>query len=745
MLPRLKSIKESKREKQEKRADLSVNIEKHHTRTAPKIKGSLSKLSFHQNNEQIIPNYQRSNVLKPVIQTSKIGTSQTNKARFSFAQARLNFLQALEAAQDEKLMKLGDLERRFSYILLQSEKNNNHKVVKYSKNILQDFKKNKAATTLSHIHQAYKNLSSMQNRISSKNLRLGEPWKKAHLPNTILQKKKNQLKRQKNNKYPKEILPSLVDELLLISNARSKQEKLERLQSLQAKLLKHFSRKLKTKKPSPDINSPHNQYKRISARRVNNQKQNPRKSKVDTSMSNNSNKVGHHKIIKKLKYGQPSKRYKERQGIKMRNKSHLSALGKSLYDKVSPINKQTGGKPAQEQIDTYEEFVNATHLGLSYEHPSGAKNKTFTSLCQMTTNIDENKLGLENTGVRQTQNGTASTLNQHEETTYENISQYKPGNSNPAQITFDQVNKSHNNNDNAIYVQKQYANNVDELSPHEVKKSSKSHDTTIFGKMLSNNRAVPDNDKSSLPLDRPETTSTNVSVDSKTPMLSAVSEQNKNMSELTPSKALENHLSSSPREKSRKFLGKVLQRAQDMFLKKVKEILAGNKTTGKEKIDKGLADDKSEEKPSQKTKGSLIYTSAYVMDESPSNTRTQAKVGPDPSGIVPKTPTNDDIVKTLNTNMAPPPLWKGGTSSQVLQTPTDPRPPLIAQSENQPQQEHPVSTQPLTLAQLQDAHEEERVALQQENVFRGLENGLNAPLNAGVYSQLKTATAPYNR
>ena len=45
---------------------------------------------------------------------------------------------------------------------------------------------------------------------------------------------------------------------------------------------------------------------------------------------------------------------------------------------------------------------------------------------------------------------------------------------------------------------------------------------------------------------------------------------------------------------------------------------------------------------------SVINTSAYVMYESPTDTKTANKVSQDTSGIVPKIPTNDDHMKSAN-------------------------------------------------------------------------------------------------
>ena len=80
----------------------------------------------------------RSNVIQPTEILNETSTaSHENEARRSFAQARLTFLETLEIAQDEKLNKLGQLEKEFSSVLSQNISHNNAEIKpakKYSLN-----------------------------------------------------------------------------------------------------------------------------------------------------------------------------------------------------------------------------------------------------------------------------------------------------------------------------------------------------------------------------------------------------------------------------------------------------------------------------------------------------------------------------------------------------------------------------------------------------------------------------------
>ena len=822
---------------------------KHATRIRQRIKETVpSSLSRSYNRNKILDFGQRSSALKPVKKIAKIGTSQTNKARYSFSKARLSLLQALETAQDVKLTKLGNLEKRFSYILQKGKDSNRQNVGRKVKYALQDFAKDQSATALSHIYQPNKKLvyKPLQNVTPTKHSLLGESLKeRIHPHNRIQQKQKNiaplsmsaapqnEIENQEkamptsnvdlksrygNKRKPNGIFPSMVDELLSISNARNKLEKLKRLRILQEKLLNHYSKEKMKKQFYQNSLHDHDDKSIISPLRIN---------EAGISLRNNAshkelndvNKMSNYNTPHNVVYGKPSKRYNGHMNVQMDDNRNVSFRGHSPSNNVSY-------RPAGQYTDTFDDFVDSTQdkkepmrsiLGYSNhsnsssqsrlddspgsysnkangtardtqdqmanihkggmpdtlnknqsrdKYPSENGNKTSShetiSNSEVTTSknneVDENHLNSENNQMLQEQHTVFDNASQHVVTGNGNKSITSlhgiTGNVTLNQSTMvDGVKDTHA----TTLLQKQntkYLADLGQAAENRQKKNiSESHDISLIGTTSNGNDTGHEKDKSYLPLDSSARTPQTESEDFKNPLSSVVSEHDKIISELTSSKTLAKHLSSDESEKSHKTLSKVLQQAQDMFLKKVKEILAGNKTNGKDKIDTNLDGNKSQDNSSQKPKGGVINTSAYVMDESPPNAKAASKVGQDASGIVPKTPTNDDLANSLNEKMPPStlPLQNVGSNAQMqsLQSPMDSSPPLIAQSVGQPgqggpEQGHPVSGQPLTYKQLQDAHEEERVALQQENVFRGMQNGINAPLN-GANAPMNSATTPYQR
>ena len=798
LLQTLKSIKKRKNKKRGQTTHLLRNHEKHATRVKQMIKENFPRPLAQPHNRKTIQDFdQRSRVLKPVKKIARIGISQTNKARYSFARARLSFLQSLDTAQDEKLTKLGNLEKKFSYILPKGEKRNRQNEGKEVKYALQDFTKHQSATALSHIHQPYKKLlyKPLQNATPIKHSLLGEPLKKnLNLPNHILKKQKNvaplsipvapqngienlikaiptlnlDLKsKYKNKKKSNGTLPSMIDELLWISNARNKLEKLKRLRKLQAKLLNNFSENELTKKQKYENSQHNNDGKSTSPWRIKNEQKRPITWKSGISMFNN---VAHqkstsvNKTSQKVVYGKPSKRYNQHQSIQMDGNNTFSFAGNSSFDKISHTNEQHARKSV-EYINTFDDFDDATqdkkepiHSIIGHPIHSGLSSQSH---------LDESPVSYSNHANNTVQEARDKMANIHLVgkllTVNKNQSRYqsppgnrkKPitsshgitGNSSLNQSTIEnEFNDTHNNTGHIPMLQKQYTKHLADSGQQAGKQISQSHDINIIGTTSSKNLT---NDQSYLPLDSSATPLQMKSEDSKTPLSSVVSEHNKIISELVSSKTLAKHLLNDKSEKSHKTLSKVLQKAQNMFLKKVKEILSGNKTNRKDKTDTNIVDNKSRDNSSQKPEGGVINTSAYVMDESPPNTKVATNVGQDASGIVPKTPTNDDLANSLNRNMAPPvsSIQNDGINApmHLLQTPADPNPPLIAQSAGQPGQGHSVPGRPLTYTQLQDAHEEERVALQQENAFRSMQTAGNAPLNNGANAPLNSAATPYQR
>ena len=760
LLQTLKGLKKVKNRKPGQRTYSSKNELKHATRTKQKIQDNFSGSMSHSKHK-FLDFDQRSSLLKPVKKIAKIGTSQTSKARYSFSKARLSFLQALETAQDEKLTKLGNLEKKFSYILPRDEGSNRQNVGAKVNYALQDFAKDQSATALSHIHHPYKKLANKPSQSAKpiKHSQVGEPLKKqVNLPNPIIQKQhkvapvstfsalqngmKNQRKivhttntdlksRYKNKKKPNRLFPSMVDELLSISNARSKLEKLKRLRKLRAKLLNNKFSEESTKKQI-NTNYPYDGKKTsitgAAGINVPNQK-----------LTGENEITNDYKTSQKVVYDKPSKR---QQNVQTDGNGHvLKAVEyKDAFDDL--VNHTHDRKEPIHSIPSYSNSSSSSSkLGLDSVpgNYSLNANGTVQNAQDKTANFDMGGISTALPG-KINKSGEENYLNTHH---LENPSQHAAtGNENRPVTSLNGTNDSSTMEDkiNETHItgltpslEKQNSSYLADLGRVTAKNFSESRDINTDDKTSNKSRTGPEKDQSYLPLDRtsPQTESN----DFKNPLSSVVSEHDKIISELTSSKILAKHLSNNNSKNSHKTLAKVLQQAQDIFLKKVKQILAGNKTNGKDRDNSNQDGNQIQDNSGQKPKG-VINTSAYVMDESPPNVKSTANVEQDNSGIVPKTPTNDDLANSLNREISPlplssPPKNPGMKPMQAIQTPMDPSPPLIEQPAGQSGQAqgHPVSGQPLTYTQLQDAHEEERVALQQENAFRSMQNGVNAPLN----------------
>lgn len=832
-------MKKRKNIRRSQRMDSAKNHKKHEIGITQKIKEHIPSSLHRPHHGENIPNFgQRSSLLRPVKKIARIKTGQTDKARYSFAQARLSFLKALEIAQDEKLTKIGNLEKKFSFILPKSSNIHRQNVKKEVKYALQDFTKDQSATTLSHIDHPYTTLSNKQSQSAipmEHSLREKTMRKYINLTNTFENKNKAAPTKQK----PHEILPSLMDELLSISNARSKLEKLRRLRKLQAKLLHQYSQKDSRKYKHESSNHDKNT---TSSWRMNDKMENsmtlePRNSSVKNVLHHKRTdgpEMNKYKTQKKSVNGKSSKRFKEQHSIKTGGETTFSFVGNKSSDKVSHTNKQQFGEHAKYMLDSYRDFLNSTkdrkqathfiidnsnqsttstqsrlnnsptnHLNdtvqeendkmanvelggmplsvsedqtLIHKSPENGS-KSITSLPEMSRNnglntqsrgIDENirPTNFQNTEIHKAKNAEHSynpiqRLANHvdkQETTLHGVI----GNNKLNRM--DKVSENHENTGNIGSLEKQSNKNLATPGLNTEKNLKMSHDINIIGTTSDNN--LQETDQSYLSSNRlatsPEKTETK---DSKNPLASVLSEHKKIISELTSSKTLAKHLSNSKSEKSHKVLTKVLQKAQNMFLQKVKEILAGNKKHVKQKITENLVDSKNRDNTGHKEKGGVINTSAYVMDESPTTAKVTATESHDTSGIVPKTPTNNDLLMSPHGNMVPPatqqqnagsddlltsshgsmvppatPQQNAGPYSpaQSLQTPMDHSPPLQGQNVG-----HPVSGQPFTYTQLQDAHEEERIALQQENAFRGGQNMAN--VNGQNQPPLNNAITPYQR
>ena len=696
--------------------------------------------------------------MKPVKKVAKIGASQANKARYFFARARLSFLQALETAQDHKLSKLGDLEKKFSYIFPKGDGANAQNVGKGVKLALKDFTRDQPATALSHIHQPYKKLEKSKSAMAIKHSVLGKPLMnpkfKEHnftapwpgsLPvkNKIEKRRKeismsNVTKSTHKEKYH-EIFPSIMDELLSISNAGSKLEKLKLLRRLRAKLLNHFKEKKKNHEKKNHKISLHD-YDSKPSKETKPTKKNKEEHKgpalkwksgislLDNVLlkktSNRHNDTASQKIV----HREGGKRYKPESDSKISSAKHFLLPSNNLNHSISHTKgEQLVAKPVKEYIDTYDDFLQASR---NVNHTLNNTSKNFAYGAAKVSQFESGSMlkGKQNKSIV-----ASFRTNGNNITNQKTIKDEVHG----TEISSMQNNKQRVDSDQ-----------------HTAKDLSHSHDTNIIG-TISNNQSTTESDQSFLPLDSPKMTShSKPTDDSKNPLASVVSEHKKILSELTSSKILPKHLSNTKSEKSQKALSNVLEKAQNMFLKKVKEILAGSNAKGKEKNDPHIVGNENRNN-AKKPKGGVINTSAYVMDESPTDTKTANKVSQDTSGIVPKTPTNDDLMKSVNMVAATTqkqnvgmnaPMQSLQTPMQSLQTPIDQTPPLHEQSSEQTEQAgHPVSGQPLTYQQLQDAHEEERVALQQENAFRGLQNGVNPALVSGRHQLLNGAMTPYQR
>ena len=812
LLQILKGMKKHQNSRRGKTIDSANNHKEHETGITQKIKKNLPGSLHRPHLGKNIPNFgQRSSLLRPVKKIARIGTGQTDKARYSFAQARLSFLKALEIAQDEKLTKIDNLEKKFSFILPKSSNINRQNVKKEVKYALQDFTKDQSATTLSHIdypNTTFPNKLS-QSAIPIKHSRLEETIRKQdNLTNTFDNKNEAIPTKQK----PHKILPSLMDELLSISNARSKLEKLRRLRKLQAKLLHQYSQKYSRKDKHESSNNVKNT---TSSWRMDDKIENSvTLESLNSSVKNvlhpkrtDGSEMNIYKISRKGVNGKPSKRFKEQHSIKTGGETTLSFLGNKSSDKVSHTNEKQFGEHAKYMLDSYSDFLNSTkdmkhathsiienlnqsdtstqsrlnnsltsHLNETVQEKHGKmedvelggmplnvhkdqtlihkapenESKRITSLPEMSaTNIqnaqskeiDENirPTNLHNTENRHAKNTEHSynpfqrLADRQKTTLHETIGENKL---NP----MGKVNENHENTGNIGSLEKQNNKNLATPGLSTNKNLTMSHDINIIG--TTSDKNFQEKDQSYLSSDRLVTSPKTEIKDSKNPLASVLSEHKKIISELTSSKTLAKHISNNKSEKSHKVLSKVLQKAQDIFLEKVKEVLAGNNKNVKQKIDENFVDSKNRDNTGQKEKEGIINSSAYVMDESPTKAKVTQKESHDTSGIVPKTPINDDLLTSPHGNMVPPATQQQNAGPyspvQSLQTPMDHSPPLQGQSMG-----HPVSGQPFTNTQLQDAHEEERVALQQENAFRSAQNMAN--VNGQNQPPLNNVITPYQR
>lgn len=165
-----------------------------------------------------------------------------------------------------------------------------------------------------------------------------------------------------------------------------------------------------------------------------------------------------------------------------------------------------------------------------------------------------------------------------------------------------------------------------------------------------------------------------------------------------------------------------LQRAQSIFLTKVKEILVGHRKN-KDRNNNHFSGTNNQDNNNQKTNESVINSSAYVMDESPPT--TPAPENHDHAGIVPTTPPNSAL-----------PLSTGNVMSPVMQQPNmgfnAPGQGLTKSTSmsNSPVQPS-IAGQPLTYTQQQDAHLEEKIAAEQNNAFQNTQNSLSPSMNGG--------------
>ncbi|XP_028415332.1 myb-like protein AA [Dendronephthya gigantea] len=646
-----------------KKSRSRVNLPKERNQQVKKemqvTKGDVKTTMQQRHNNRWLDFDERSNVLKPVKHVAKIGTSQTNKARYSFAQARMSFLEALETAQDEKLSKLANLEKRFSYILPEKEENNHLKVGKVTGHTFQNAREGQSTTRFSHVRRPYHDLvfKRPQNVIPTKLSILEKPFKRQKAStgsNSIFSSHsttQNSFEKKENvapfanddtndrniskvmenppneSKRRKELF---LDELLSISNAHSKFEKLKRLEKLKEKLLRNFDNDKAIEKEG-----------NVSSHSYKNERNRP--------------------IIRKG--GNPT--------LDMKN-----------YTKSSRI---VSGKPNDDNQHN-------TIAGIGLPGKVGSSK--------------QGQIDNENNGNQ----GNATVLEEHLTT---NSSQT--------------VAKSEPNSQDV---------NIIGAAPQ------------ASGYVSTKSKNGSESDHSYLPLDSSAIAQRNEGEELNNSLSSVVTEHDKIISELTKSKELSNQMSNDKNrtENSHKTLSNILQKAQSIFLKKVKEILAGSKINGR---NTKLASNENSEKAPEKPKGGVINTSAYVMDESPHDEKTAAQTTPNNSGIVPKTPTNDELLNSVNRNIAQPATQppNSGINSpmQSLQTSMDHTPPLQTESVGQQGPGNPVSGQPLTYSQLQDAHEEERIAMQQENVFRSMQPGAGLPSSNGVNSAINSATMPSQR
>ena len=162
-----------------------------------------------------------------------------------------------------------------------------------------------------------------------------------------------------------------------------------------------------------------------------------------------------------------------------------------------------------------------------------------------------------------------------------------------------------------------------------------------------------------------------------------------------------------------------LQKAQGIFLEKVKEIVAGHhKNDAVQKINFG--DSKKQDNGKHNPDENIIKSSAYVMDESPATKPVPKKETNENSGIVPPTPTNPMATFPVG-NIASPPMQLPNLGFDATRQPMG-----QLNSGSSPSIQSPGAVTPFNYAEQEQAHEEERIASQQEREFQNIKNGASS-------------------
>lgn len=743
----------------------------------------------------------RSSVMKPIEAFTKVSmTSSENKARYSFALARMSFMEELEKAQGEKLNKLSQLEKEFSSILPKSTIYSNVRVKPTSESSLQDDLKEETGTPLDIIQKPNENSRKVMSEgrsfsdfvanpsktthgdkktfgappvINSKSgaeqtflhrIPTATPWSqvKSH-PSIGLSAKSSNGSIKRIDRLQR-IFNSLVHKHLTSTNKqKSKSEMLAHLQKLHQKILlrfggnktsdpytvrrlsqashkndnivtaydQHVSGKDETSQTPQYSSSPmrsaqskiqenagllipsFSNHKVASAQYSNNNKIDNRIVTEQHQTSSDLRPTSHNNQIEpNAEYQNNESRNKENVHVDSPSDRIREALTKHLIHSdtlpsYSNKNKLSG------QVGTPEFITNGNTPQSLYDH----KNLTYGKDLNAEEKIKENQ-GLVSSQKKLPDIPAASYSTQYNlqnqvvTPSVENLHQNSNNDTNGL-----------NNNDRG-----NYTTDGVKVLPYPSKYEPGNEASRVYSKTDSSSVHGLQNHLNGVYGRKKDQNKANLQSESSSSSVLEMQNKKPNMSNETtfsepktdrvlPQNLSLNHKNATSGSK----VAVALQKAQGIFLEKVKEILAEHHKS-KAVQNNNLGDSNKPKNGKHKSEESVINSSAYVMDESPTTNAAPGKPTYENSGIVPLTPRNPAIPFPNGNTMEP--LNVGFNAPRQAPGQSDP-------GFSSPVQ-FPGAGSPLTYAEQQEAHEEQLVASQQNRLFQNMQNGASS-LNRGNF------------